>query len=203
MSTDIQQSWESPSGKFRLERISGTEIDLIGNGHRTTFEWGDQAYALFGELLSSANKSSAAEAELRAEVEMARHSLHDIQKPGALNHFASRWDQINGILGAAGIEPDPDNWVNDVHTLVTERDQLRDENSALIEKCAQACEAEAVEPDGTAAEEDRAYNMAITHAAAAIRALKSNRATVSESPKSIEPIPGTAAALAKLTIRGG
>ena len=72
-------------------------------------------------------RPSAAEVELRAEVERLRQSLHDIQKPGALNHFASRWDQINRILEAAGIEPDPDNWVNDVQTLVTERDQLRAE----------------------------------------------------------------------------
>lgn len=48
-----------------------------------------------------------------------------------------------------------------------EIEQLR---ASVIEECAKVCEAEEV--DGTVSREDRAYNMALEHAATAIRALK-------------------------------
>ena len=211
----------------------------------------DEMALYIGRLEDSLRMASETQADLRAEVEMARHSLHDIQKPGALNHFASRWDQINGILGAAGIEPDPDNWVNDVHTLVTERDQLRAEVERLRKHAIEYMDLSAVlenERDQLRAELERvrscmkttfwvsAYDdsgygddrskefsdegEALSYAKSlgdsfmpsvskrmsfalnASELIYSRAAPSQLKQPPIEPIPGTTAALAKLTIRG-
>lgn len=176
---------------------------------RHTHEWVNTDTILapdFGLPPGVTIRPSSAEAELRAEVERLRHSLHDIQKPGALNHFASRWDQINGILGAAGIEPDPDNWVNDVDTLVTERDQLR----AELELVQTSRSAEGDRLDwllqnlrGSVLRE-LVGEIGCTSDVAECRSAIDRAAGFSQSSAlSIEPIQGTTAAMANLTIRGG
>lgn len=184
----------------------------------------DEMALYIGRLEDSLRTSSATEAELRAEVEMARHSLHDIQKPGALNHFASRWDQINGILGAAGIEPDPDNWVNDVHTLVTERDQLRAELERVRSCMKTTFWVSAYDDSGYGDDRSKEFSdkgEALSYAKSlgdsfmpsvskrmsfalnASELIYSRAAPSQLKQPPIEPIPGTTAALAKLTIRGG
>ena len=169
-------------------------------------------------------RPSAAEAELRVEVERLRQSLHDIQKPGALNHFASRWDQINRILEAAGIEPDPDNWVNDVQTLVTERDQLRAELERVRSCMKTTFWVSAYDDSGYGDDRSKEFSdegEALSYAKSlgdrfmpsvskrmsfalnASELIYSRAAPSQLKQPPIEPIPGTTAALAKLTIRGG
>ena len=125
----------------------------------------DEMALYIGRLEDSLRMASETQAELRAEVDeydKLRERMADI-----LTHT------VNALRG----NPDTD-YVWSWHdmpeiaaALTNERDQLRAENLALIEQCAQACEAESVDADETGSAEDRAYNMAITHAAAAIRAL--------------------------------
>lgn len=125
----------------------------------------------------------AAEAELRAEVERlaaivnaTRGTDAQIEKERSIAAAA-----IYGAVaaGADGKECPDGHWLSGAHEagecmriFRAEVGQLRAENSELIEQCAKACEAEAVDAEATGEDGDNAYNAAIAHAAAAIRALK-------------------------------
>lgn len=145
----------------------------------------------FGMSVSVTIRPSVAEAELRAEVERLKSMYDDALETAGraltqkevlqnrmvdIDALTAERDQLRAELErlrgeVALFESRSDELMIGAAQVTAERDQLRAENTALIEQCAKACEAEAVDSEATGEDGDHAYNAALEHAAAAIRAL--------------------------------